>query len=104
MVFVVRCRVEERSIPLPQCAFEANRFKFLVAHLRNYRSRCLIVRLRQIRGAILLQRLRMNQGVLSATAAHEGLRPVRMEERIDLAVVVGDSAEMEKHAQEKHQA
>ena len=78
--------------------------KFLITHLRHYRSRCLIVRLRDIREAILLQRLRMNQGVLSATAAHEGLRPVRMEERIDLAVVVGDSAEMEKHAQEKHQA
>jgi SpoU rRNA methylase family enzyme len=46
----------------------------------------------------------MNQGVLSATAAHEGLRPVRMEERIDLVVVTSNSTEMEKHAQEKHEA
>ena len=89
---------------MPQCAFEAYCFKFLITHLRHYRSRCLIVRLRDIREAILLQRLRMNQGVLSATAAHEGLRPVRTEERTDRAVVTSNSTEMEKHAQEKHES
>jgi hypothetical protein len=96
----VRCLVEERSFPLPQCAFEAYCVKFLITHLRNYRSRCLNVRLRHIRGAILLQRLRMNQGVLSATAAHEGLRPVRMQMRIDLAIVSGDATKVqEQHRQ-----
>jgi len=86
---------EELSIPLPQCAFEANCFKFLVAHLRHYRSRCLIVRLRHIRGAILFRRLRTNQRILAAAAAHEGLRPVRMQMRIDLAIVSGDTTKVQ---------
>ena len=96
MVFVVRCRVEERSIPLPQYAFEANCFKFLIARLRNYRSRCLIVRLRQNRLAILLRWLRTNQRILPAAAAHESVRPVRMKTRVDLAVETGDLVEIEQ--------
>ena len=80
----------------PQCAFEANSFKFLIAHLRHYRSRCLIVRLRHIRGAILLRRLRTNQRILPAAAAHESMRPVRMKMRVHLAVETGDLVEIEQ--------
>jgi len=94
---MVRCRDEERSIPMPQCAFEAKCLQCLIAHLRNYRSQCLIVRLRQIAfiphhafeelsiplpqcafeaysRSDLVRRLRTNQRILAAAAAHEGLR------------------------------
>ena len=99
MTSIRRCAFEEWSIRMPHCAFEADRFKFLITHSRNCRSRCLKVRLRQISGAISLQRLLKNQRVFSATAAHEGVRPIRMEMWIDLAVVTRNSAEMEKHTQ-----
>lgn len=51
----------------------------------------------------LAQALRTNQRVLSATAAQERMRPVRMEMRVNLTVVTGDLAEMKKHAQEEYE-
>ena len=89
---------------MPHCAFEAYCFKFLITHLRNYRSRCLVVRLRKIRRVISLQALLADQRILPAAATHEGVRPVRMEMRVDLAVVAGDLTEIQQHAQEQYEA
>ena len=72
-------------------------------HLRKCRSGCLIVRLRKIRRVILIQGLLADQIILSATAAHESVRPVRMEVGVDLAIVAGDSTQVKNHTQEKHE-
>ena len=69
-------------------------FDCAFAELRKDRSGCLNVRLRQIGRAISFQRLLTNQRVLSASAAHEGVCPVRMKIGIDFAVVADNTTKV----------
>jgi len=50
---------------------------------------------------ISLRKLLADQRILAAAAAHEGVRPVRMEMRVDLAVVAGDPAKAKEQSQDK---